>query len=80
MERQIYLSNFPEEKIKPCMQCPARGETLAAVIIPICKIARLENQLGKIPTYEEISANNIQIDTPPEGCPNGYISFPPKTE
>jgi len=73
----VYLDNLNEEQRRVCEGCLASGQTyMGSVPMEVCKLAELENTLGKIPTYGEATRHGVNAGSIPEGCPNGYISLP----
>jgi len=72
----VYLDNLSEEQQKVCEGCSAIGQTYSGMIpFPLCKVAQLEKNLGRKPTFDEATQDRIDTTSISEGCANGYISF-----
>ena len=70
----IHLDHFEAGKTEVCYQCEAHGQTYVGTVpIPLCKLARLEDDLGKVPTYGQASQEGIDATSIPQECPNGYL-------
>ena len=71
----IYTDFFDKEGRDKCIDCSASGRDYRGMIpFPICKVARLENDLGKKPTYGQAEMYKVNTSSIPEGCPNGYLN------
>ena len=71
----VYLDNFDWEKRRSCNDCSAAGTRyLGEIPFPLCKLAQLENNMGKKPNYGETAKVGIDTNKIPKDCPNGYVS------
>ena len=71
----IYLDNFDLEKRISCSDCSAAGTRyLGEIPFPLCKLAQLENNMGRKPNYGEALMAGIDTSGISKDCPNGYVS------
>lgn len=75
----IYLDNFNAQQREICGPCTAQGlDYRGQIPLPVCRVARLEKELGHIPTDGEVKAEGIDATRIPLHCPNGYTSPRPE--
>jgi hypothetical protein len=67
------IRKLSELQQKICLQCAVIWEPKAGYPTePLCRLAILENHLGRIPTVEDTQVDGLDVSRIPVGCGNKY--------